>query len=382
VEELLKTEKNIGKFIDYLFKRVRLITITCSSQGFAIKLFQTLNARGLDLSPADLVKSHLMATLDESKHDQFLQEWISIEDTASRLNESIGDILNYYQYYSLGQNPKKTLYEELVKIFSGKDSDYIIYEIKKFTECYEDMMEEKNPVIYSLFYLSHQIYWRSILATAKFIRFERYNELAILLRNYYFKYWIGGYTSQKIKQISFNIISMLKDGKSLPELKEVLSKKEISDNIQKRVIENLNYDCYGEKWCKPLLILLEYSLVDDDNLMNYISSDKKIHVEHILPKNWINISSWKESISEETAEEFLDNLANLTLLSGTKNIRASDHSFEEKKAIYEGKGKDGITSFQLTQDVAKNEKWSEEELNHRYTYFVKKIGDILDINLN
>ena len=40
----------IKKFLDYLMNRVVLITITCSNQAFAIKLFQVLNTRGLDLT--------------------------------------------------------------------------------------------------------------------------------------------------------------------------------------------------------------------------------------------------------------------------------------------------------------------------------------------
>lgn len=49
-----------GLFINYLFNNVKIIRIDCQSVSFAIKLFQVLNDRGLDLSNSDLIKSFLI----------------------------------------------------------------------------------------------------------------------------------------------------------------------------------------------------------------------------------------------------------------------------------------------------------------------------------
>lgn len=381
IEGLLQEKYDIAKFLDYLFKNVRLITITCSSQEFAIKLFQTLNARGMDLSPADLIKSHLMSKLVEDQHDKFIQIWIDIEKIMDRLDEKIGDIFNYYQYYSLAQNPKKSLYDEIISIFGEKEPNVLIYELKKFAECYEEVIEDNIPELYTLFYLKHQLYWKSILVTAKFENYQRYDELVRLIRDFYYKYWIAGYTSQKIKQISFNIIGMIKNKKSYPEIKEILMKKEKEDNIYNRSIESLKSNCYNEAWCKPILILLEYTRVDESKLLNYLKVDKKIHVEHILPISWENNFEWNQNIKEkEKVEEYINNISNLTLLSGTKNIKATNDGFEKKKEIYRGKGKDGITSFQLTQDLLEYSTWNISELKERQKLLINEIINILDIN--
>ncbi|MGL6099326.1 MAG: DUF262 domain-containing protein [Fusobacteriaceae bacterium] len=380
VTDLLSINDKIGDYIDYLFKKVRLITITCSSQEFAIKLFQTLNARGMDLSPADLIKSHLMSNLSNEKHDQFLQGWIEIENIAKRLRENVGDIFNYYQYYSLAQNPKKNLYDEIIGIFGNEDPISIIYKLNKFTKYYESIIEENNSTLYSLFYLRHQIYWKSILITAKYENYEEYSDLLKLLRNYYYKYWIAGYTSQKIKQISFNIIGMIKNKASLFKIKNLLLEKEKNDNIYNRVKDNLKLNCYGEAWCKPILILLEYNLVDESNLLNYIVLDNKIHVEHVLPRNWKNNTFWNSLPENDEFDNYLNNIANLTLLSGTKNIRASDNDFNIKKDIYKGKGKDGITSFQLTQEISKSDKWGLQEIKLRQEELIKEIECLLELN--
>ena len=82
-----KGEDYVSKFINYLFNSVRLIRIDCTSKEFAIKLFQVLNDRGLDLTNADLIKSYLIQKLEEEfkadenlrniSENQFMHEWVS-----------------------------------------------------------------------------------------------------------------------------------------------------------------------------------------------------------------------------------------------------------------------------------------------------------------
>ncbi len=320
-----------------------------------------------------------MGNLDIDQHDLFLQNWIAIEEIAKRLDENIGDILNYYQYYLLGKNLKKSMYDILVDKFKNQDPITIVHNLKTFADSYEEVMNEKKISIYSLMYLRHQVYWKIILTTAKYLEYDNYDELITLIRNHYYKYWIAGYTSQKIKIMSFTLITMVKNKDSIETIKKVLADKEKSNSVNSYINDNLFDWCYGEAWSKPLLILLEQSLVDTDNLLNYIEIDKKIHVEHILPISWEKESEWSNLFTKDDAEEYLNNIANLTLLSGTKNIRASNNGFELKKDIYKGKGKDGITSFLLTQEISRLRKWTLEEVKERQEKLIKQIQNILDI---
>ena len=49
--------------------------------------------------------------------------------------------------------------------------------------------------------------------------------------------------------------------------------------------------------------------------------------------------------------EYVNKIANLTLLSGKKNIQASNYPFAGKKEIYKGKGEGGITAFIITRKI-------------------------------
>ena len=54
-----------------------MIKITCFDESFAIKLFQVLNDRGMDLSAADIIKGYLLSGLVNDNHGRevFMHDW-------------------------------------------------------------------------------------------------------------------------------------------------------------------------------------------------------------------------------------------------------------------------------------------------------------------
>lgn len=67
LEELQETGgyQKIQDFAEYIFEKVVMITITCTSEEYAIRLFEIINTRGLDLSNADLIKRRGETTVFE-----------------------------------------------------------------------------------------------------------------------------------------------------------------------------------------------------------------------------------------------------------------------------------------------------------------------------
>ncbi|MFH0926821.1 MAG: DUF262 domain-containing protein [bacterium] len=397
---------DLKEFINYLCNKVRIITITCTTQSFAIKLSQVLNTRGMDLSPADLIKSFLLSKLSEDKYQQFMENWKDIERLSKEIEEPITDLFTFYEYYLLANNPKRGLYEELYELFKNKDSNNVIFDFKNFVELYKEIYSSNNRDIYSLYYLRHQIYWKSILTTAKHLNFDEIIRLATSIKNFYYLYWIAGFTSTKIKQTSFNIIGWLKDKKDIGFIVGELEKKIQADNVINQFKTNIKENVFGESWLKPLLVMIEYNQIDKHNALNYIDIDKAIHIEHILPQENRKIKYWGNLFTKKEADFGLMKIANLTLLSGTKNIQASNRPFNlkldispkeekekykdestgqliDKRFIYTGKGFDGITGFIMTQKICNEyEKWSKEEFIKRHNWLMLEIGKLLHIDLS
>jgi len=451
-----KSPEVIVPMINYLFNRVRLIKITCSSQAFAIKLFQVLNTRGMDLVPADLIKSFLYGNISkfeknsdqiELKRKEFMQEWNTIEQLLKTTSDSITDIFNMYLYYISNTNPKRTLYEELYPFIEDKEPTIFIFEFKKFVNDYIDIQSSKDYVTYSLKYLQHQLYWKPILTSARYLSFKRVDDLKNELRRFYYLYWIAGYTSPKIKQISFNILKWIK-GKvefsetekyeefnkfldfsktkkedfassykstknqcfvdfsiqSNPDLytaiKFKIEEKLKMDGVYDRVKKNLEDNCYNENWLKPLLLIVEYK---QWNVKDFIPLDRFLHAEHIMPQSR-KYKYWQSLFTDKEAEDYLMKIENLTLLSGDRNIEASNRPFNleidvspndekklfynetmqkylDKKFIYKGKGFDGAVEFLITQQIYINyTEWNKQEMEERKKWLLKEIDEVLKYN--
>lgn len=385
-------EKEIGHFINYLFNKVKIIKIYCKNRSFAIKLFQILNDRGLDLTHSDLIKSSLMSNLDKDKQKQFIADWNSTVQIIKDINDmNMDDLFILYEYYQLAANPKNSLSEEINKIFEKKDSNEAINEFKEFCKLYKtSICDVKDKIIYSFWYIRWSMYWKAILLTALKEDFPDYKELSKELRRFYYIYWIAGKTLTKVKQTSFNIINWIRQKEPISSIKENLNKKIKQDGVLSQAIDNLRGEnIYYEKWIKPVLLMIEYHIGDGSNL-NYIEWDNKLHTEHILPIEYKKHSKWNH-ITPEVEKEFLHSIGNLTLLSGKKNIEASNAPFEEKLRIYEGKGrykdkKEGITAFKITQKIVNDSKgdqfpiWNKNSMESRQKWYLSAIESILNID--
>jgi len=386
LEEITKNSgiEGVKKFAEYILKNVEMITITCSQKAYAIKLFQVLNTRGLDLTPADLIKSYLYSNLSEDKDkNAFKSTWDQIEALSKQMGESITDLLTYYEYYLLAQNPKRSLYEELTDRFKGQDPKSVIYEFKKSVDGFNEIYQTESKLVFSLWYLPNQVFWKAILTTAKHVKFDDFDGLCNELRKMYYSYWLAGYTTSKVKQLSFNLIGWLKDKKKLDEIKREIDKKMTEDNVFRRMNDNLQNDVYGEPWLRPLLAVIEYQQTDDSKI-SFIELNNKLHVDHILPVKWYEQVEWKKQWTEQQAKKHLDKIGNLTLLSGIKNIAQQNDPPLKKAEMYK-KGHGGTTAFEISKmiiDKLEKGSWTEKDVEERQRWIIGQIETILGVKLN
>lgn len=386
----------IGQFVNYLFNKVKLIKIICDNRSFAIKLFQVLNDRGLDLSAADLIKSILMSKIkDDIRSNQFISDWDSVSNLASDNDTDVTQLLTYYQYYLLGTNPKKSLVDELEVQFIGKDSNSVMQDFKQFCELYDKELYnvECDREVFCIWYIPWETYWKTILLTALHTKYSEYKILKKELVRFYYLYWIAGRTLTAIKQTSFNVITAVKEGRPVDQIKSMLRDKTEADKVVQSALENLDDSgFYFSRFSKPVYLLVEYKQHEDEYL-NFIDWNRELQLEHIMPQSFKNKEEWNH-IEEEFGNNWLHSAGNLTLLSSKKNIEAQNYSLEEKVSIYKGHGKKGdsnkgITSFEVSKRIVTdyesgkfNRKWTEEAMISRFNWFIKEIGEILEIDVS
>lgn len=72
-------------FVDWLLENVHLVEITAYSDDDAYTIFETMNDRGLSLSPTDMLKGYLLANIDEAKRTAANTRW---RDRIRALNDA------------------------------------------------------------------------------------------------------------------------------------------------------------------------------------------------------------------------------------------------------------------------------------------------------
>ena len=78
-------EAALPYFIDWLLENVHLVEITAYSDDDAYTIFETMNDRGLSLSPTDMLKGYLLANIDEAQRTAANARW---RDRIRELNDA------------------------------------------------------------------------------------------------------------------------------------------------------------------------------------------------------------------------------------------------------------------------------------------------------
>ena len=393
-------EDKAGDFIKFLFDSVGVIRIDCPNTSSAIKIFQSINATGIDLTSSDLIKSFLLGEVEQRYRDsagdllrkrgQFVADWNDMEKNAQDCASNMEELLTAYEYYALAKNPDQGLHDEMQAVFKDKDPNKVAGDLKQFIATYkQEIYNVDDKIIYSLWYLPWSMHWKSILLAACLHRPADFAKLAKALRRFYYAYWVGGKTLSRIKQTSFNLIRLVKDkNESIESIKKAMQKKMDDDEIDADARKHLvSDDIAGAAWCKPLLLLMEYATTDNSKL-SFIEMDKKLHLEHVLPVEYRE-SEWGH-ISDQVAKKYLQSAGNLTLLSGRKNIIASNDSFDRKIRVYKGlEGDKRMTALEITRKIVDDydhdrykKQWNEDSMRDRKRWFLEEAENILEIGIN
>lgn len=89
-------------FYGYLVHRVKLIRIRTDSIARALKIFETINDRGIGLDAMDLLKNLLFMQTDPAKFDRLKDRWKKLSDALFKAGEKPLRFLRYYIFATYG----------------------------------------------------------------------------------------------------------------------------------------------------------------------------------------------------------------------------------------------------------------------------------------
>ncbi len=405
-----KEIEDINAFIRWLYFKVIFIKTTCSNISVALRIFSVLNARGLPLHAIDVFKVELLKKLAKEKdQEEFTSRWNALRQKCSE-NESkfpkrkekkreknAAEILfSWYLTYLHPVTSGKNMEERLADQFERLNKTPLEYlkGVEDFYNAYCEVLEMQDRHAHLLSYLASD-FWRVILCTSILHNYSQseIETLKELLVKFYYQNWVAEQKEPK-KQTNCNIINALKEKKNIDDIisivKQYLDKNKITQNFREKLKDDHLYEKHKKSsknsWLRPILILVEYFMSDDPKPKRIQTND--FHVEHILPQNPTLSSQWAKDFSEEEREHYTHSLANLTLLGGEKNTKASNLDFKDKKKIYMGeeirlnkkKTFRVMTCYDTTKYIAHHyTEWTPKSLEEREKDLMSIIESVLTL---
>ena len=372
----------------FIITRCYLVVVSAYNRDSAHRIFSVLNARGRDLTPTDILKSDVIGEIPIGRADSYAELWEDTEDELGR--ERFRELFAHIFVIQTGNR----FHKELAKAFKEQalvevnGTAFVDDVLIPYTEAfrvvtsaeYEGRLLTKganhakgvNSMLGHLGRLDNDDW---IPAAMVFYHLYKEDSEALLkllteLDRLAYSMFIRGIRRDSRIVRYRPVIESAKSGES--GLDETIASLQISDDERKEVISLLDAPIYRPRqiarFTRPLLLRLDSALVDTG-----ASYDRKtITVEHVLPQSPEPDSEWIRNFpDEEQRLEWTHKLANLVLLSRTKNAKAQNYDFDRKKAEYFNRG--SVPNFALTIQVITEKAWTPRVLEKRQ----KELIDLL-----
>lgn len=343
----------------------------------ALRIFNTLNNRGIPLSDSDIFKGIIFKnkkTQEERK--SFAEEWKELE------NENQGNmdfIFRNYMHIIRARNNMKTSEIGLRPFFTKEYKEDLQNSMAEITELskfwngeYDESYSLKSFQLYEVLFGLPNEYWK-YLDSAYYIYCKKKNLdyfevhthekfLSRLITHCIVKF-IDKPTISVIKPIIFNAYT------SLYEKDEI----DFQTDTQ-QILENESH--FKEQFFKAYKLIP--SLLTLNLYLKYPEQETNIsgEIEHIFPKttNWRkNYTGW----DKEEAKPFIESIGNKMWLEKKLNIKASNGYFDDKKEKYRD------SKFLEAQDLANDIKddWLKEDIEARNEEIYERLKAFFEKNL-
>lgn len=394
IRDFLEKESETYTLNDILMalNQLFIVCIPISQQDNPQKIFESINATGVKLTAADLIRNFLLMSLNSAQQDFLYKnywkkleelfsndskeleaffrlylaakkrklpnknavyatfvDWVKNDRATAKIEEIFEDIVNYAQYYDI-------IYKKDLNSVDSKLKDSI-YEFRKIDS------EMPAPLFLELYSLME----------CKKIAIEQLNEIIVLTNIYLMRRALCGLDTSDITRLFPSLLNDILNecrvdySKLIECLKRYLINKnkgnsmEMPDDI--RLYNSIiNANMYTLKATRIFFDKLEH--VDNPAPVDL----SKLSIEHLMPqsptKGWLD----KLHISEEIYQRNLHRLGNLTLASKIDNSKMQNKSWEYKNAILAS-----TNHLKINEGILRKKGWSIDDIEERTKELIQQI---------
>ena len=377
-----------------------LMPIEAESQDTALRIFSTLNDRGLPLSDSDIFKAQFYQYYkqkSEDDRDEFIKDWKKLEETCEKIFHPItgtpmDDLFTRYMYFIRAKrdNNKSSTTESLRRFYerdkySVLKQDDTFENLKDLAQFWEDITDQNRErfseeVLKKLFILNYapNSMWNYFISVYYLANRTEDGKLddedfkMFLDRTIAF---IWGYA---IMHPGVNALRtpIFAEMLNIVNLNEVTFSDFKFDKEQTRSAI-LIYDFKNGRPITKSMLALRMMLNKEQS---YPKLSQQFDIEHIYPRKR------QENEKGLSNNRQIDLLGNKSLLEKRVNIRASDYRFEDKIKYYQGfvnsRGQriGGTENLELKNISNVYKKFGEKEIVERTNSFIDDFMDLLDQN--
>ncbi len=379
INKEFNTGESLAAFIDEIADKLFFTRISVTDDFNAFRVFETLNARGVQLSAADLLKNYLFSVVDESNpHKSEIEElellWSKVIGKLG--NQKIEDFLRYY-WNSKNKTVRKTqLFKTIRKNITDKTQAFsLIRELNDVADVFmafqhpeDDLWKSKTEVSIALGELKlFQIKQTLSLFISAYYNLseDEFKKIAKACSIISFRYNIIGGLNPNEQEDVYNTIAVNINKNRSFNLNEFKSIYVSDDNFEtafsSKTFKNVTRNHKIVKYIFGKLEKYKYK--------NDINTEGDIYtIEHILPES--ADENWGD-FDNDAINRSVYRIGNLTLLEKKLNRDAGDLKYEEKKQFYKESNSEYTKKL-----VEQYEDWNEAGLSARQKELAKDAKSI------
>lgn len=347
-------------------RKLIFIQIEVEDELSAYTVFETLNARGVELSSSDLLKNYLFSLLVSSTDQEIIQrQWDKI--CLNVKSEDLPDFLRYYINSSERLVRSHQLFKRIKSnIRTAGEAQQFLNDLEVESEVFMAFKDPNSefwngdaPIkkyLRSIKLFGSKQVFPLLLASYRKLTKPEFTRICKMIETILFRYSVIGKLNPNSLETVLNRAAVLVHQEELTtaravfnELRDVyVDDGEFTQSFEKTRIVTKN----RKKIVRYILFKIENSIRPSE--LDWETSNASI--EHILPEN--PSDDWSEYVDPNIQEEYIYKLGNYTLLSPSENRNIGNELLAAKLSTYQDS--DYNLSSEITEEV-----WTHDSIDTR-----------------
>lgn len=367
------TGKDYAAYVQMIVEKLYFTKIEVTDELNAFRVFETLNARGVQLSSSDLLKNYLFSLVDINAHTSRIE---SLEDKWARLNdiiraEKLPEFLRYYWNATHKSIRSSDLFKTIRSAIKTEEQVFsLINDMIKYSDIYmalsnkDDEMWHDCPEIRKDIQLLNVFRVKQPFSALMSAWIDlTHEEFQRVLKNIVivcFRYNVICDKNPNDMDNPFNVLATSIHESHTANL-DILDKIYVEDDSFVRAFEEKSFP-YNSRNVKVVRYIVGKIDKFNGSSRDVPPDEEEASIEHILPQDFDE----KWEMDEVLGNKLVDRLGNMCLLEKKLNRDIQNASYQDKIGIY---SKSSYLSANTLHDYY--EEWNESAIVNRQRKMAK-----------